>query len=99
MSLGGKSGELMTVQVLQLALDHKAAAQVLESIAERLLRLEKLREDEVDEDTFADARNDALALRPLYEELRHRAVQTYGRSILAISAAISEIDALYAENC
>ena len=47
------------------------------------------------EDTFADAKNDALVLRPLYEELRRRAVQTFGKGILEISDAISQLDDLY----
>ena len=90
-----ESGEDMTVQVLHLDLDQRTTGQVLESLAERLLRLEKLRADEVDEDTFADAKNDALVLRPLYEELRRRAVQTFGKGILEISDAISQLDDLY----
>ena len=88
----------MTVQLLELELDEKAAGQVLESLAERLLRLERLRDDEVDEDTFADAKNDALALRPLYAEVRRRDLQLYGRSILAVSASIAEVDQIYADN-
>jgi hypothetical protein len=92
-----ESGEDMTVQGLQLELDQKAAGQVLESVAERLLRLEKVREDEVDEDTFADAKNDALALRPLYTELCRRAVETYGREIMTVSSAIAELETIYNE--
>jgi hypothetical protein len=85
----------MTAQMLQLELDQKATGQILESLAERLLRLETLREGEVDEDTFADAKNDALALRPLYAELRRRAERTYGRSILSESTVIARLEALY----
>lgn len=79
---------------MQLELDHKATGQVLESLAQRLLGLEKLREHEVGEDAFADAKNDALALRPLYEDLRGRALQVFGLSILDF-AAIQQLDALY----
>jgi hypothetical protein len=80
---------------LQLNLDQRATGQVLECLAERLLRLERLREDEVDEDSFADAKNDALALRPLYEEVHKRAVGLFGKSILSFSACIGELDAIY----
>jgi hypothetical protein len=79
----------------QLDLDQRAAGHVLESLAERLLRLETLREDETDEDSFADAKNDALALRPLYEQVRQRAVQVFGKSILSFSSSIGELDAIY----
>ena len=78
-----------------MELDQRSAGQVLESIAERLLRLEKLLEEGVDEDTFADVKNDALALRPLYTVLCRRAVQTYGPSILTINTAIAELELIY----
>lgn len=85
----------MQSNVLNLELDHKAAGQVLESLAERLLKLERLRADEVDEDEFADAKNDALALRPLYLQVRQQAIQKFGKSILEFSGAIAELDSLY----
>lgn len=85
----------MQTKVFQLDLDQRAAGQVLESLAERLLRLERLRENDVDEDAFADAKNDALALRPLYEEIRGQAVRIFGKSILSFSASIGELDGIY----
>lgn len=87
----------MTVQKLQLELDQTSTGQVLECLAERLLRLELLRDDEADEDTFADAKNDAVALRPLYSALRQRALQMYGRSILSVSPTVAQLDLLYGE--
>jgi hypothetical protein len=81
--------------VLNLELDQKAAGQVLESLAERLLKLEQLRADEVDEYEFADAKNDALALRPLYLHVRQQAIQKLGKPILEFSGAIAELDLLY----
>lgn len=80
---------------VQLELDQKALGQLLESLALRLLQLERLREDELDEDAFADAKNDALALRPLYLDLRQRAIHTFGKSILEFSARIAELDTIY----
>jgi hypothetical protein len=85
----------MQTKGFQLELDQRAAGQVLESLAERLLRLERLREDEVDEDAFADAKNDALALRPLYQEIRAQALTTFGQSILNFSSNIGELDEIY----
>ena len=86
----------MQPNLLQLELDQQAAGQVLEALAERLLRLERVRADDLDEDAFADAKNDALALRPLYLSVRQQAIQRFGKSILAFGAAITELDALYA---
>ena len=85
----------MTTNLLQLEFDQRATGQVLESLAERLLKLERLRADEADEDTFADAKNDALALRPLYLHVRQQAIQKFGKSILAFSASITQLDSIY----
>jgi hypothetical protein len=85
----------MSSHVLQLALDQRAAGQVLESLADRLLRLERIRDDEIDEDAFADAKNDAVALRPLSEQARQRAVQIFDKSILDSSTSIGELDAIH----
>jgi hypothetical protein len=85
----------MQIKVFQLDLDERAAGQILESLAERLLRLERLREDEVDEDVFADAKNDAVALRPLYEQIRDQAVVAFGKSLLSFSATIGDLDEIY----
>jgi hypothetical protein len=85
----------MQSNVLNLELDQQAAGQVLESLAERLLKLERLRADEVDEDSFADAKNDALSLRPLYLLVRQQAIQKFGKAILEFSGAIAELDSLY----
>lgn len=85
----------MKTNTLQLELDYTAVGQLLESLAERLLRLERLRADEVDEDAFADAKNDALALRPLYEAIRQRGLEAFGEGILRFSASIGEADAIY----
>lgn len=85
----------MQSKSLQLEFDHTATGQVLESIAERLLKLERLRAEEVDEDTFADAKNDALALRPLYLHVRQQAIQKFGKSILEYSPSIAELDSIY----
>jgi hypothetical protein len=85
----------MQSNILQLDFDQKAAGQVLESLAERLLKLERLRAEEADEDTFADAKNDALALRPLYLHVRQQAIQKFGKSILEFSESIAELDSIY----
>lgn len=88
----------MKTNIVQLEIDQTAAGQLLESLAERLLRLEQLRAEEVDEDTFADAKNDALALRPLYEQVRQRAIESFGKDILRFSASIGELDTIYGTN-
>lgn len=85
----------MQAKVLQLELDQKAAGHVLASLAERLLKLERLRDDAVDEDTFADAKNVALALGPLYVHIRQQAIQKFGKSILGFAESIAELDSLY----
>jgi hypothetical protein len=90
-----EGGDSMKTNVLQLELDHAAAGQLLESLAERLLRLERLRADEAGEDAFADAKNDALALRPLYEQIHQLALEMFGDGILSFSASIGELDAIY----
>jgi hypothetical protein len=90
-----ENGEPMRTNVFQLDLDQRAAGQILESLAERLLRLERLREDEVDEDVFADRKNDAVELRQLYEQICSQAVITFGGSILSFSATIGDIDEIY----
>ncbi len=81
--------------LLKLELEFQAAGQLLESVAERLLRLERLDPTGVDEDVFADAKNDALALAPMYRELRHQALVAFGTKVLDFSPAIRELDELY----
>ncbi|MET0384432.1 MAG: hypothetical protein ABW321_00665 [Polyangiales bacterium] len=68
---------------------------MLESLAERLLKLERLTDDDIYDDTFADARNDAIALRPLYVDMRERALALFGQGILSSSLTIGELDAMY----
>lgn len=80
---------------LELKLEFQAVGQLLESVAERLLRLERLDPASVEDDAFADAKNDALALAPMYRELRHQAVVAFGPRILDFSPLIRELDDLY----
>ena len=80
---------------LALDVDFQAMGQVLDALAWRLLGLERLDPSSVTEDEFADSKNDALALAPLYKDFRRRAVETFGEQILRFSPAIGRLDDLY----
>jgi hypothetical protein len=82
-------------ELLVLELDFHDSGRLLESLAERLVQLETMDPQSVDEDRFADLKNDALALAPLYRELRHRAFQAFGPKILSFSPVIQQLDDLY----
>jgi hypothetical protein len=81
-------------ELLVLELDFHDSGRLLESLAERLVQLETMDPQSVDEDRFADLKNDALALAPLYR-LRHRAFQAFGPKILSFSPVIQQLDDLY----
>jgi hypothetical protein len=80
---------------LSLDVDFQAMGQVLDALACRLLDLERLDPSSVTEDEFADSKNDALALAPLYRDFRRRAVETFGEQILRFAPAIGRLDELY----
>lgn len=82
-------------QLLVLELNFQDTGRLLESLAERLVQLETLDPESVDEDRFADLKNDALALAPLYREVRHQAIQAFGPKILSFSPVIQQLDELY----
>jgi hypothetical protein len=85
----------MPTNSLTFEFDLNSTGRILERLADRLLCLESLTPEEVDEETMADAKNDALALRPLYESFRAKAVQTFGTDTLDFSPAIGDLDEIY----
>jgi hypothetical protein len=85
----------MQATALEITLDQRTTGLGLEGLAERLRRPERLGETDVDENTFADAKNDALALQPSCGEIRAHAVRIFGKSILSVSPPIGELDLIY----
>lgn len=79
---------------LALTVDFQAMNQGLDALARRLLDLERLGPSSVTEDEFADGKNEALALAPLYRDFRRRAVEAFGEPILLFSPAIGQLDEL-----
>jgi len=79
---------------VQLQLDYRSTRQLLEILACRLLGLEHVMCDRCNADLAADAVAEAIELRPLYDELRQRALRQFGPSILHLSADIEELEAL-----
>lgn len=80
---------------LALTVNFQAMGQVLDALARRILDLERLDPSSVTEDEFADSKNDAIALTPLYRDFRHRAVEVFGEQILRFSPAIGHLDELH----